>query len=334
MNDNIPGNVLRAKDLKKWFPLSGGFFRGIFAKGSTRYLKAVDGVSFTIGPGEVLGLVGESGCGKTTTGMTITKLYEPTSGQIFFSNQELAAIKGRERLKAFRKNVQIVFQNPYESLNPRFTVFRSVEEPVRIHYPNSGEERYERVVRSLENAGLVPAHAFLDRYPHELSGGQLQRVAIARAIAVAPRFLVADEPVSMLDVSIRAGILNLLKYLSGQFGLGILYISHDLSTMKHVCTSIGVMYLGRIVEMGSPRQILGAPQHPYTRALVAAVPVMAGRSQRKRILLEGAVPNPIDLPPGCRFHARCPNAMSPCEEREPELTPMGEGRQVACHLYN
>jgi peptide/nickel transport system ATP-binding protein len=333
MNQPPESNVLEVKDLKKWFPLRQGMLQALLARGSGRCLKAVDGVSFSIRPGEVLGLVGESGCGKTTTGMTVIRLYEPTSGQIFFSGKDIARITGREKLRAFRKSVQIVFQNPYESLNPRFTVLESIDEPVRIHYPGSKSDRYERVVRSLENAGLVPPEYYLDRYPHELSGGQLQRVAIARAIAVGPSFLVADEPVSMLDVSIRAGILNLLKRLAGQFNLGILYISHDLSTMKHVCTGIGVMYLGRIVEIGSPREILGNPKHPYTRALVAAVPLMGARHQRERILLEGAVPNPIDLPPGCRFHSRCPVVRPICTEREPDLTPMEQGRQVACHLF-
>jgi peptide/nickel transport system ATP-binding protein len=330
MNQPPESNVLEVKDLKKWFPLRQGMLQALLARGSGRCLKAVDGVSFSIRPGEVLGLVGESGCGKTTT---VIRLYEPTSGQIFFSGKDIARITGREKLRAFRKSVQIVFQNPYESLNPRFTVLESIDEPVRIHYPGSKSDRYERVVRSLENAGLVPPEYYLDRYPHELSGGQLQRVAIARAIAVGPSFLVADEPVSMLDVSIRAGILNLLKRLAGQFNLGILYISHDLSTMKHVCTGIGVMYLGRIVEIGSPREILGNPKHPYTRALVAAVPLMGARHQRERILLEGAVPNPIDLPPGCRFHSRCPVVRPICTEREPDLTPMEQGRQVACHLF-
>ncbi len=325
--------VIAVRDLKKWFPLRKGFFSAILGGKDHKYLKAVDGVSFQVEPGEVLGLAGESGCGKTTTGMTVIKLYEPTSGQIFFQNQEIAAIQGRINLRRFRQNAQIVFQNPYESLNPRYTVLQSVEEPTRIHFPGLAGDRHGMVLRALERAGLVPPRYFLDRYPHELSGGQMQRVAIARAIAIEPRFLVADEPVSMLDVSIRAGILNLLKYFSKEFNMGILYISHDLSTMKHICTSIGIMYLGRIVEMGKAQIVLNNPSHPYTQALVAAVPLMGGRFLRKRILLEGAVPNPIDLPPGCRFHPRCPKAEKDCQEKEPELALQGDGRQVACYLF-
>ena len=335
MKNGQANSVIAVKDLKKWFPLKKGFLSSILGKEEQKYLKAVDGVTFQVEPGEVLGLAGESGCGKTTTGMTVIKLYQPTSGGIFFENQEIAAIQGRKNLRTFRKNAQIVFQNPFESLNPRYTVLQSVEEPIRIHYSDlSDERRHAMILRALERAGLVPPRYFLDRYPHELSGGQLQRVAIARAIAIEPRFLVADEPVSMLDVSIRAGILNLLKYFSKEFKMGILYISHDLSTMKHICTSIGIMYLGRIVETGDAQAVLSNPSHPYTQALVAAVPLMGGRFLRKRILLEGAVPNPIDLPPGCRFHPRCPKAEKGCREEEPELALQGDGRQVACYLFH
>ena len=332
MNEASRGNVIEVRDLKKWFPLRKGFFSGVFGKTNVRYLKAVDGVSFRVRPGEVLGLAGESGCGKTTTGMTVLKLYEPSSGQILFHRQDVSSIRGKEDLGEFRKSAQIVFQNPYESLDPRFTVFQSVEEPTRLLYPDSPEERHHAVVTAVERAGLVPAHDYLDRYPHELSGGQLQRVAIARAISIEPSFLVADEPVSMLDVSIRAGILNLLKFFSTDLNMGIVYISHDLSTMKHICTSIAIMYLGRIVEMGRAHQVLAQPRHLYARALVSAIPVMGGHGQRKRVLLEGALPNPIDLPPGCRFHPRCPEAGDLCREQEPELVTVEEGHQVACHL--
>ncbi|MBL7175777.1 MAG: ABC transporter ATP-binding protein [Desulfobacteraceae bacterium] len=331
MNDSSAIDVIEVKNLKKWFPLSKGFFSEIFKKGERQYLKAVDGVSFAIKPGEVFGLAGESGCGKSTTGMTVLKLYEATSGEIVFRNQDLSAIKGREELKDFRKHAQIVFQNPYESLNPRYTVFQSVDEPVHNHYPGRAGEHYERVVQAVERAGLVPPSYFLDRYPHELSGGQLQRVAIARAISVEPVFLVADEPVSMLDVSIRAGILNLLKYFSSELNMGVLYISHDLSTMNHICTSIGIMYLGKIVELGNVRQVLKDPQHPYTQALVSAIPLMGGRFRRKRILLEGAVPSPINLPEGCRFRTRCPKVNQICGVQEPTLVTLEDTHQVACH---
>jgi peptide/nickel transport system ATP-binding protein len=331
-NPNSKTNpVIEVRDLKKWFPLRGSFLYSLFGKGEIQYLNAVDGVNFRIQPGEVLGLAGESGCGKSTTGMTVTKLYEPTAGRIFFQQQEVASIRGREGLKDFRKNVQIVFQNPYESLNPRFTVLRSVEEPLHM-FSFPPEERYSRVLQALERSGLVPADYYLNRFPHELSGGQLQRVAIARAVAVEPCFLVADEPTSMLDVSIRAGILNLLNHLAQEFHMGILYISHDLSTMKHICSSVAIMYLGRIVEMGTSRQVLEAPRHPYSQALVAAIPLMRSGGQRKRVLLEGAVPNPIDLPLGCRFYSRCSKVEKICREKEPELNRQGDGRQVACYL--
>jgi oligopeptide/dipeptide ABC transporter ATP-binding protein len=264
--------------------------------------------------------------------MTLLKLYEPTSGKIFFSNRDISEIKRKGHLKEFRKNAQIVFQNPYESINPRFTVFQWVEEPLRIHYTDRKGEHVHMVLHALERAGLFPAHFFLDRYPHELSGGQLQRIAIARAIAVEPSLLIADEPVSMLDVSIRAGILNLLKQFCTESNMAILYISHDLSTMKHICTSVAIMYMGRIVEMGDSQQVLNAPQHPYARALVAAIPQMKSKLGRKRVLLEGAVPNPIHLPTGCRFHPRCPEVKPICREEEPELLVLEDRCQVACHV--
>jgi len=332
VNDASHGNVIEVRDLRKWFPLRKGFLSGVFGKGDVRYLKAVDGVSFAIRPGEVLGLAGESGCGKTTTGMTVLKLYEPSSGEILFHNQDVSSIRERDDLVDFRKKAQIVFQNPYESLDPRFTVFQSVEEPTRLTYPADPEKRTRAVVTAVERAGLVPARDYLDRYPHELSGGQLQRVAIARAISIEPSFLVADEPVSMLDVSIRAGILNLLKYFSTDLNMGIVYISHDLSTMKHICTSIAIMYLGRIVEMGTSAQVLTRPRHLYAQALVSAIPVMGGHGERKRVLLEGALPNPMDVPPGCRFHPRCPEEREICREQEPELVTLEDGHKVACHL--
>src|SRR4030042_1665390 len=275
MTDTRANPVIEVQDLKKWFPLRRSFFSSLFGKEESQYLKAVDGVNLRIQPGEVLGLAGESGCGKSTTGMTVTKLYEPTSGKIFFRQQEVASIRGRKGLKEFRKNVQIVFQNPYESLNPRFTVVQSVEEPLQM-FPRSPEEMHSRVL--------------------------------------------------------RAGILNLLNHFAQEFHMGILYISHDLSTMKHICASIAIMYLGRIVERGTSQQVLEAPQHPYSQALVAAVPLMGGGSRRKRILLEGAVPNPIDLPPGGRFYPRCPKGEEIWEEKEPELNRLGDGRYVACYF--
>jgi peptide/nickel transport system ATP-binding protein len=324
-------NLIEVQHLRKWFPMRMGFFSALFGREEPKYVKAVDGVSFSIKPGEILGLAGESGCGKSTTGMTILKLYDLTSGGIVFQNRDIAKIKGRKHIKDFRKNAQIVFQNPYESLNPRFTVFKSIEEPLRNHYPGSPGEHYHQVLLALERAGLVPPENFIDRYPHELSGGQMQRVAIARAISVEPEFLVADEPVSMLDVSIRAGILKILKYFSSELNMGILYISHDLSTMRYICQFIAIMYLGKIVETGPTKEVLSTPQHPYTQALVAAIPLMRGGANRKRIILEGAVPNPIDLPEGCRFRPRCPKAEDICREKEPELENLDNGTSAACH---
>jgi oligopeptide/dipeptide ABC transporter ATP-binding protein len=326
--------VIEAHDLRKWYPVRRGALAALLDRTPPRQLKAVDGVSFAVAAGEVLGLVGESGSGKSTTGMTLLKLHEPTSGEIRFHG--LGVLRGEDRRTrlAFRRQAQIVFQNPYESLNPRYTVAQSVREPIAIHFPGNPEAQREKLVRAMVRAGLTPVETYLDRYPHQLSGGQLQRIAIARAISVEPRFLVADEPVSMLDVSIRAGILNLLRYFATELEMAVLYISHDLSTMRHVCSTVAVMYLGRIIEMGPADQVLDQPHHPYAQALVAAVPVMGGRSARDRAPLTGAVPNPSDLPTGCRFHPRCPKAMAGCRVSEPELKPVARGHQVACHLYN
>jgi peptide/nickel transport system ATP-binding protein len=323
--------VIEVDNLRKWYPVRQGMLSSLIGR-PQRHLKAVDGVSFALRPGEVLGLAGESGCGKSTTGMTVLQLHKPTSGEIRFQGNELLHKQTARKLKAFRRQAQIVFQNPYESLNPRYTVAQSVREPIAIHFPNRAEQQ-ERVVQAMERSGLTPVENFLERYPHQLSGGQLQRIAIARAISLEPRFLVADEPVSMLDVSIRAGILNLLKHFATELKMAILYISHDLSTMRHVCTQVAIMYLGRIVEIGTAEEVLDDPLHPYAEALMAAAPVM-GRRTRDRIQLQGAVPNPMNIPSGCRFHPRCPKAMPVCSVDEPELRTTASGRKVACHMYN
>ncbi len=323
--------VIEVRELRKWYPVRQGFLASMFGR-EQRHLKAVDGVSFSIQPGEILGVAGESGCGKSTTGMTVLQLHEPSGGEIRFRGRDLLAAKDGKSRKAFRREAQIVFQNPYESLNPRFTVADSVREPIDIHFPGDRDRQGDLLVKAMERAGLVPIENFIDRFPHQLSGGQLQRIAIARAISVEPSFLVADEPVSMLDVSIRAGILNLLRRFSSEFEMAILYISHDLSTMRHVCTRVAIMYLGRIVEIGTAEQVLDEPKHPYAQALMAAAPAM-GTRRRERIPLTGAVPNPIDLPRGCRFHPRCPKAMAICREQDPSLKQTDDGRTVACHLY-
>jgi oligopeptide/dipeptide ABC transporter ATP-binding protein len=321
--------VIEAQDLRKYFPARANLF------GPKRQdLKAVDSVSFAIHEGKVLGLAGESGCGKSTTGLTLLHLHPPTAGDITFCG--IGSLKGADRktMLAFRRQAQIVFQNPFESLNPRRTVGESVREPVAIHFPGDAAAQTTRVVHALERAGLMPAETYLDRYPHQLSGGQLQRVAIARAISIEPRFLVADEPVSMLDVSIRAGILNLLRHFAAEMRMALLYVSHDLSTMRHVCSEIAVMYLGRIVEQGPADAVLDAPRHPYAQALIAAVPVMGRRGKRSRVELSGAVPNAADIPSGCRFHPRCPKAMARCSVEEPALKTVGDSHRAACHLYD
>jgi peptide/nickel transport system ATP-binding protein len=321
--------VIEVTDLRKWYPVRQGLVDTLLGR-PPDHLKAVDGVTFSLRPGEVLGVAGESGCGKSTTGMTTVQLHRPTSGTIRFEGETLGAHTDAAALRAFRRKAQIVFQNPYESLNPRFTVADSIFEPLRIHFPGDRELQRAMALRAMERSGLSPVRQYADRFPHQLSGGQLQRVAIARAIAVEPSFLVADEPVSMLDVSIRAGILNLFRRFSTEMRMAILYISHDLSTMRHVCTHVAIMYLGRIVEIGSATDVLDAPRHPYAQALMAAAPVMGART-RRRIELSGAVPNPADLPAGCRFHPRCPRAVDECRRVEPELLARGGDRSVACH---
>ena len=291
-------------------------------------------MSFSIHEGEVLGLVGESGCGKSTTGMTLLNLYPPTSGEIHFNGIGRIDTADSATLLKFRRRAQIVFQNPYEALNPRYTVEQSVREPITIHFGGDAAAMRERVIRAMLRAGLTPPETYLTRYPHQLSGGQLQRVAIARAIAIEPRFLVADEPVSMLDISIRAGILNLLRSFATDLKMAVLYISHDLSTMRHISTRIAVMYLGRIVEIGPAGDILDRPQHPYAQALIAAIPVMGVRAKRRRTRLAGTIPSATAIPSGCPFHPRCPQALPRCAHEPPTLKKVVEDRLVACHLYD
>jgi len=326
----MPEPLIRVVDLKKWFPVRMGFLTSLLRK-EPLWVKAVDGVSFDIHRGEVLCLVGESGCGKTTTGRTILRLIEPTGGQVFFKGVNIFELN-KEELRKLRQKMQMIFQDPYESLNPRMTVLDIVAEPLRVHGLAEGEELMDRVLRALEDAELRPPEAFLARYPHELSGGQRQRVGIARALVLNPEFIVADEPVSMIDVSLRAGILNLMMDLKERFGLTYLFITHDIAQARYIGDRMAVMYLGKIVELGPIEDLIKEPLHPYTKALISNVPVPDPDAKRQRIYLKGEVPTPINPPPGCRFHPRCPWAKAICREEEPQLIEVQPGRFVACHL--
>jgi oligopeptide/dipeptide ABC transporter ATP-binding protein len=325
------GPVIDLVGVRMWFPVRTGLIASLTGAAG-EYVHAVDGVSFAIHEGEVLGLVGESGSGKTTTGMTALRLYEPTAGEIRFKGTSVTGLDAGEQ-RAFRRHAQIVFQNPYESLNPRFRIADWVGEPLVIHGIGTARERIERIIRALEDVELRPARDFLERFPHELSGGQRQRVAIARAVVIEPAFIVADEPVSMLDVSIRAGILNLLRRFSRERGLAILYISHDIATVRYLCHRIATMYAGQIVEIGPTGAVLQRPQHPYTQALIAAIPLPDPRVRRPRVSLPGEIPSLVRPPEGCRFASRCPYVMDVCRTVPPPLLRTEDGRHVACHLY-
>ncbi len=317
--------LLRVKNLKKYFPIRGGLLSREVAR-----VHAVDDVSFDIYPGETLGLVGESGCGKSTTGRSILRLIEPTSGEVWFGGKSVTRLDKRA-LRGLRKEMQIIFQDPYASLNPRMTVGAIIGEALVIHrLAKTKHEREERVVQLLEVVGLSPDH--LRRYPHEFSGGQRQRIGIARSLAVSPKFIVADEPVSALDVSIQAQIINLLEDLQKQFGLTYLFIAHDLSVVEHISTRVAVMYLGKIVELAPAKELYTNPKHPYTEALLSAVPIPDPTVKRKRILLEGDVPSPIKPPSGCRFHTRCPIRVASCAVNEQVLKQISPGHWVACQV--
>lgn len=318
--------ILSVKNLKKYFPVRNGFF-----KKSTSNVKAVDGVSFDIKKGETLGLVGESGCGKTTCGRTIIKLYEPTDGEIIYDGVNIENFS-EDLMLPYRKKMQIVFQDPYASLDPRMTVGDIVGESIDIHRLMKGNERKERIQYLLNVVGLNPDH--INRYPHEFSGGQRQRIGIARALAVQPEFIVCDEPISALDVSIQAQVVNMLEDLQDNLGLTYLFIAHDLSMVKHISDRVGVMYLGNLVETAESNELYSHPVHPYTKALLSAIPIPDPdeASKRKRIVLEGDVPSPIDPPPGCKFRGRCAFAKDICGEATPELKDIGGGHMAACHL--
>lgn len=316
--------LVEINNLKKYFPKK----KGLFGKNTT-FVKAVDDISFSIKKGETLGLVGESGCGKSTTGRMIMKLLDATEGKIFFEGKDITHLNDDE-IRSMRKDFQMVFQDPYASLNPRLKVGEIIEEPLLIHgYPK--DKLKERVEYLLEVVGLSAYHA--DRYPHEFSGGQRQRIGIARALAINPKLIVADEPVSALDVSIQSQILNLLKDLQEEFGLTYLFIAHDLSVVEHISDRVGVMYLGKIVELTDKETLYRNPLHPYTKALMSAVPIPDPTIKRERIILKGDIPSPSNPPSGCTFHTRCPFAMEQCKLDVPALQEVEEGHFVSCHLY-
>ena len=321
---------LKVKNLKKYFPVKRGFLE-IIRKEKEKYVKAVDGISFDIKKGETLSLIGESGCGKTTTGRTILRLIEPTDGKIIFNGKDITELS-QDELRPYRRKMQIIFQDPYASLSPRMKIGEAIMHPLLIHNIATKEEAKDMALKMLRRVGLTPEKEFFDRYPHHLSGGQRQRVVIARAMILKPEFIVADEAVSMIDASMRASILDLLKSFKEEYQLTMLFITHDIAVAKLISDRIAVMYLGKIVEIGRTEDILKNPKHPYTLALIQAVPSTVKRGRReKRISIKGEVPNAVNLPSGCRFHPRCPFADDVCKEREPELVKVGEEHYVSCH---
>ena len=322
--------IVKVEHLTKYFPVQKSFLEQLFTR-ELSYVKAVDDVTFSIKSGEFFTLAGESGCGKTTTGRVIVKLLEPTSGKIYFNGADITKLKG-EKLRLLRRKMQIIFQDPYASLNPRMNIIDAVGHPLEIHGLAKGEEKKKKVLEVLEKVGLTPPEQFINLYPHQLSGGQRQRVALARSIILKPEFMVADEPVSMIDVSLRSTIIDLMLSFRKELGLTYLFITHDLAVAKYISDKIAIMYLGKIVEMGHKEPLFRNPMHPYTQALLSAIPVPNPERERKRIELTGEVPSAIDIPTGCRFHPRCPYRTDKCSKEEPQLTEVEKDHFVACHL--
>ncbi len=317
--------LLEVKNLKKYFPVSGGFFKRVVG-----YVKATDDISFTIGEGETMGLVGESGCGKSTTGRALLRLHEPTAGEVYYKGQDVIGASKSE-MKQLRMDMQIVFQDPYSSLNPRMTVGQIISEPI-IHHGimKKGKELENKLSELLDKCGLASYH--VNRYPHQFSGGQRQRIGIARALALNPSFIVADEPVSALDVSIQSQVLNLMMDLQEDMGLSYLFISHDLSVVKYISDRVGVMYLGSLVELADKKDLFSVPKHPYTQALLSAIPVPNPKARKKQIILKGDIPSNVHPPSGCKFHTRCPYVEAICKECVPDFRELGDKHFVACHL--